>query len=210
MLPRVFHESSTQYIHQAIFKALEEMEVPKSLGAFVLANNNNAHGALNCESMTRMLLGVPDVLVQFQDAIAVRSELWCVETSFSQPRDDAIWKLQRIADCSTLRVIAVTLIDIKETPPYSAPSDTSATARAFEHRTLAISHERWAQACKARKSLSNSTSVIVYQHVWVSAITVTITTWLRQPDGKLDLNDYRAQYYAHGVSQLPPSCSIDL
>ena len=183
------------------------MEVPKSVGMFVVSSNDSVHGVLD-EGMPEVSLGVPDVLVQFQDAIDVRSELWCVETSFSQPRDDAIRKLQRIANRSTRGVIAVTLIDITESPPYSDPSDTSATASVLADRTSVMSRPRWVH--KANKSLSNSTSVVVYQHPWVSTITTTVTTWLRQPDGQLDLSDYRAQYYAHGVSQLPPSCSIDL
>jgi hypothetical protein len=194
-------------LYESIGKALEAMRVPRSIGKFAVACNDDVHG-LDREEVKEVSLGVPDVLVQFQDVGNTCLELWCIESSFSQPRENAIWKLQRFADRSTHGVVAATLVDITESKRYSPPSDKSPTAVALANKTAATPAQRWQRKAKANRHL-NSSSVVAYHHTWVSTLSFTITTWLCTPDGKLDLKDRRAQYYGHGVSHFPPSYSID-
>ena len=187
------------------------MKVPKSIGTFAVASNDAVHGVIHESTMTEVSLGVPDILVEFQDVGNICLELWCVETCFSQSREQAILKLQRFADRSTHGIVAATLIDITESIRYSPPSDTSETAISLAKKTTVTPPQRWHS--KARQNRNRySDSVVVHQHTWVSSLTLTITTWLCEPgpNKKLDVKDRDPECYAHGVSHFPPSCSIDL
>jgi hypothetical protein len=80
-LPTKVHENTIKPLYESIGKALEAMRVPRSIGKFAVACNDDVHG-LDCKEVKEVSLGVPDVLVQFQDVGNMCLELWCIELSF--------------------------------------------------------------------------------------------------------------------------------
>jgi hypothetical protein len=149
-----------------------------------------------------MNLGVPDVLIQFEMVIAC-FPLWCTEAAFMQPENEAMSKLQLIAAHSP-NIIGIMLLNVVESPQYSSPSKKSSTFTRLETETSTISEETW----KCRSNKRGRDSITSYGHLWVSPLSLTITTWLRNSDGRFNLTDHSAEYYASAVSCLfppPPS-----
>jgi hypothetical protein len=189
--------------YEAFSKALKSMGIPEEVGNFIVRGNKVVHGEWGS---TQEYLGVPDSIIEFQTALR-RPQLWCAEVVFSwqESEEDAMLKLQRIATNSPT-ILGVTLLNIVESQQYLSPSKTSDTFTQLEKKTSIIPREKW-----MRKSNKQSLdSVIAYGHSWVSPLSITITTWLRNPNGKFNLNEHNAECYASAVSHclFPPPSSL--
>ncbi|KAJ8590091.1 hypothetical protein M405DRAFT_841436 [Rhizopogon salebrosus TDB-379] len=73
------------------------------------------------------------------------------------------------------------LVDITESKRYSPPSDASATVAALANKTAATLAQWWQCKAKANRHL-NSSSVVAYNHMWVSTLTFTREGGVQQPE----------------------------
>lgn len=157
--------------------------------------------------------GVPDMLVTIQSRHTPSViPLWATEVSFSETAEKAVTKLKRFAArCDHL--VALTHIDITESRQYARPKETSKTTELLRNQKQ-LSFEEWFPDEVA--GLGTAGCVKSHGHIWANAMKVTVTTWLRHPNGGFDLDDHDPQLYACAVRclmcsyYLPPHLTTDL
>ncbi|KAG2105498.1 uncharacterized protein F5147DRAFT_805686 [Suillus discolor] len=179
ILPSPIHENFLMPLCKSMDAVFASMGIAPEYGEFMIQMNSTLNGCGTSGSQAKPL-GQPDILVEFHDKESERLQLWGTEVSYSETREDVLFKLQDYVD-GALNIVALTLFDIKENIRHLPPKESS----------------------KMFDTLNEVELVTVFHHNWVSAVTVTVTTWLRRPAGQLDLNDHDNEFYQ--CAELTPN-----
>ncbi|KAG1889697.1 uncharacterized protein F5891DRAFT_987284 [Suillus fuscotomentosus] len=122
-------------------------------------------------------------------------QLWGTEVSYSETRQDVLHKLQDYVNGAP-NIVALTLFDIKENVRHSPPKESSRTFDTLNEVELVVPFHKWIH--KSNKSFPGP--VTMFRHNWVSAVTVTVTTWLHRPTRQLNLNDHDNEFYQYALA----------
>ncbi|KAG1828578.1 hypothetical protein EV424DRAFT_1344810 [Suillus variegatus] len=197
ILPSPIHENFLMPLHKSMDAAFASMGIAPEYGEFMIQMNSTLNGRGTSGSQAKPL-GQPDILVEFHDKESGRLQLWGTEVSYSETREDVLYKLQDYVDGAP-NIVALTLFDIKENVCHSPPKESSRTFDTLNEVELVVPFHKWIR--KSNKSFPRP--VTMFRHNWVSAVTVTVTTWLRRPTGQLNLNDHDNEFYQY--AELTPN-----
>jgi hypothetical protein len=202
--PSPIHESCLVPWRVPVDEATKSLTlgIPKRFKLRVVANMNSTLRASD-----RIILGIPDMLVSIQSRDTPLIPLWATEVGFSETTEEAVTKLKGFAARSN-HLFALTLIDITERHRYVPPKKNSETTELLRDQKE-LSYKEW---LPGENGVTGTGSVRSHNHVWAHAMKVTVTTWLRHPDGGFDLDDHDPDVYACAVRCLAflPSPATDL
>ncbi|KAG2064817.1 hypothetical protein BDR04DRAFT_1162135, partial [Suillus decipiens] len=142
-------------------------------------------------------LGIPDMLLTLQTRNADILPFWPFEISVSQSSEAAIAKLQRFGDQND-NVLAVTHIHIAEAQKHTLPTYEWAVEKGLDKRGIQM---RELTCLEDGRFTSLS-------HTWCHPVTVTISTWIRPPGGRLDLKSRNSRHHATAICILYPNQDV--
>lgn len=137
-------------------------------------------------------LGIPDMLIQRE----TREEfhpLWPFEVSFSQSSESAESKIQLFADKNP-HIEGATHFHIAEAEKRTLPSDEWAIEQELDKRKVG--------GIKGISGSAGGTGILFCSHTWLQPLKITVTTWLRPPNGRLRTTNHRSQYYATAARSI--------
>ncbi|KAG1898302.1 uncharacterized protein F5891DRAFT_1239070 [Suillus fuscotomentosus] len=133
-------------------------------------------------------LGVPDLVLMFQTRDDDIRPFWPFEVSVSQTAEGAIAKLQKFGDRNE-HVLAATHINIAESRKHASPTYEWGVAKKLNRRGVQM----------GELTRSEDGALASHSHTWYHPATVTITTWIRPPNRRLNLNSRHRAYCASAV-----------
>jgi hypothetical protein len=136
-------------------------------------------------------LGIPDMLLTFQTRDADILPFWPFEVSVSQTSEAATTQLQKFADRNE-NILAATHIHISEAQKYTLPTFEWGVERSLAERGVQMKELTY----------SDQGGFSSLSHTWCHPVTVTISTWIRPPNKRLDLKSRKSRYYATSVCVL--------
>jgi hypothetical protein len=201
-VPSHVHESCLIPLRDNFNQATQSLthDIPKRFRPWVAAHMNSMLCASDGTS-----LGMPDLLVMIHSQKMLPIPLWATEVSFSETAEDVVTNLKRFAArCDHL--FALTHIDITESRQHVLPKEISEATELLRDQKE-LSFGEWLSA--GNDLTRTAGSIKLHDHIWVHAMKVTITTWLRHPNGGFDLDNHDPDVYACAVrclmhSYLPP------
>ncbi|KAG1897028.1 uncharacterized protein F5891DRAFT_1192443 [Suillus fuscotomentosus] len=197
ILPSPIHENFLMPLRKSMDAAFASMGIAPEYSEFMIQMNSTLNGCGTSGSQAKPL-SQPDILVEFHDKESGWLQLWGTEVSYSETRQDVLYKLQDYIDGAP-NIVALTLFDIKENVRHSPPKESSRMFDTLNEVELVVPFHKWIR--KSNKSFPGP--VTVFRHNWVSAVTVTVTMWLRCPTGQLNLNDHDNEFYQY--AELTPN-----
>lgn len=133
-------------------------------------------------------LGVPDLVLMFQTRDADIHPYWPFEVSVSQTAEGAVTKLQKFGNQNE-HVLAATHINIAESRKHASPTYEWGVEKELDRRGVQM----------GELTRSEDGALASHSHTWYHPATVTITTWIRPPNRRLNLNSRHHAYYASAV-----------
>ncbi|KAG2030480.1 hypothetical protein BDR03DRAFT_987058 [Suillus americanus] len=155
-------------------------------------------------------LGIPDMLIQCETRDAEFRLLWPFKFLFSQSSEAVESKIQYFTDKNP-HIEGGTHFHIAEVERYTLPSDEWVVKQELDKKK--VGHIREVGGTAA------SDGILSCSHTWLQPLTVTITTWLHPPNGRLKTTNHSAHFYATtvlfpqqdaaGLQNIAPNTLVD-
>ncbi|KAG1804562.1 hypothetical protein EV424DRAFT_1544592 [Suillus variegatus] len=144
-------------------------------------------------------IGMPDLFLELQGPKGDRP-LWVADIVSSQEEEVAS-TVRHYMECQD--VVLVSIIDIRESSPYKPPKHSSDAAKAVNEWQDLLTFREWHSGTE-NPAFGSIASSIPHRSV-VDSLTITIKTWLRNPEGKFstNANQHCDQYYT--CTQIGPN-----
>ncbi|KAG2060723.1 hypothetical protein BDR06DRAFT_1054372 [Suillus hirtellus] len=133
-------------------------------------------------------LGVLDLVLMFQTRDDDIHPFWPFEVSVSQTAEGAVVKLQKFGDQNE-HVLATTHINITESRKHASLAYEWGVAKKLNWRGVQM----------GELTQSEDGALVLHSHTWYHPATATITTWIRPPNRRLNLNSRHHAYCASAV-----------
>ncbi|KAG0695108.1 hypothetical protein DFH29DRAFT_1005747 [Suillus ampliporus] len=148
-------------------------------------------------------LGVPDMLMEYQDPDDDCIPLWATEISILQTKKLAIRSLSGFMT-NHKDLLTILLIDVEELKKHAGPQSRSEVVEVLEECPSLSKFSQWLSHMTT--NTEDPTIMKMFCHVWQHPITVMITTWLHHPNGSFNIDEKDPDLCAT-VVQLIPSFS---
>lgn len=158
ILPSPIHENFLMPLHKSMDAAFASMGIAPEYGEFMIQMNSTLNGHWTSGSQAKPL-SQPDILVEFHNKESRRLQLRGTEVSYSETREDVLYKLQDYVDGAP-NIVALTLFNIKENVCHSPPKESSRTFDTLNEVELVVPFHKWIR--KSNKSFPRP--VTVFHH----------------------------------------------
>ncbi|KAG1844252.1 hypothetical protein C8R48DRAFT_780310 [Suillus tomentosus] len=191
-LPTPVHESILAPLHTTMGAIIQSIPLPSVLHTALHIHMNTMveKDEDNEDDEDKCNLGIPDMLVQRETQDAEFHPLWPFEISFSQSSEAAEAKIQLFANKNP-HIEGGTHFHIAEAQTHKLPHDEWAIEQELDKKKV--------ERIKQVDGSAGGDGISSCSHIWLQPLKVTITMWLRPPNGRLKTTNRRAQYYASAV-----------
>lgn len=190
ILPSPIHEAILVPLRTAMGIAINSLTIPEDFDVFLPIHMARMVDAPATSDLPngKYRLGIPDLVLMLQTRDDDILPLWPFEVSVSETSESAVERLQTYGDRNE-NVIAATHISIVEGQKHIPPTYEWGLQKELDQRGVQL------------KDLARSEDgrVTSFSHTWFHPTTITITTWIRSPNKRLDLNVHHGANYATAV-----------
>jgi hypothetical protein len=200
ILPSPIHEAILVPLRTAMGIAINSLTIPEDFDVFLPIHMARMVDAPATSDLPngKYRLGIPDLVLMLQTRDDDILPLWPFEVSVSETSESAVERLQTYGNRNE-NVIAATHISIVEGQKHIPPTYEWGLQKELDQRGVQL------------KDLARSEDgrVTSFSHTWFHPTTVTITTWIRSPNKRLDLNVHHGANYATAVRNPFDSSNIN-
>ncbi|KAG2150874.1 hypothetical protein DEU56DRAFT_962412 [Suillus clintonianus] len=179
-LPNRLHQAYLAPMSATLLGAVGSMGIPYRYGQIRIQTDIHLLSAVGVK------LGVPDMVMEYKDPDGDCIPLWATEISVSQTKKSAT---RRLGNYMVKRkdLLAITSIDVEEMKKHAGPRSGSEAVDVLEERPSVSTFSQWLSFTATNDE--DPTVMRTFRHVWQQPLTVTITTWLRRPDGSFRIDE---------------------
>ncbi|KAG2128614.1 hypothetical protein DEU56DRAFT_915484 [Suillus clintonianus] len=198
-LPNRLHQAYLAPMSATLLGAVGSIGIPYRFGQIRIQTD------IHLLSAVGLKLGVPDMLMEYKDPDGDCIPLWATEISASQTKKSATRRLGGfMKDRGDL--LAITSIDVKEKKKHVGPRSGSEAVEVLEEHGSVSTFSQWLSHTAPNDE--DPTVMKTFRHVWQHPITVTITTWLRRPDGSFSIKEKNPDLCAT-ADLFPERCDLE-
>ncbi|KAG1860341.1 hypothetical protein F4604DRAFT_1930230 [Suillus subluteus] len=184
-LPTPVHKSILVPLHTTMGNIISTLPLPSALSTSLRIHMNMMveKGEDNEDDEDQRNLGIPDMLIQHKTRDAEFHPLWPFEVSFSQSSEAAEVKIQLTADKNPY-IMGGTHFRIAEAERYTLPNNDWVVEQELDRKNVVRIREVGGSASGSR--------IVSFLHTWLHPLQVTVMTWVRPPNGRLNTTNHNA------------------